>query len=212
MPGSGESRPLRWCHALSARKALTVRVLVLADRTSHADPARLASRPDIDAVLFLGDLQPSWIETLDGVQVPKVGVYGNHDPDPYMDWYGIENAHLRRIELEGGTSISGFEGSVTYRRSDHSRVGPSYSQKEAAKLIRKLPPADILISHSPPYGVNDHPDDPAHVGFEALRDWVLEHRPRVLLHGHTYPQPGQLVDRIGDTRVVYVHGARIVDL
>jgi Icc-related predicted phosphoesterase len=48
------------------------------------------------------------------------------------------------------------------------------------------------------------------VGFTALREWVLEHRPRLLLHGHT--QPGELLERLGDTRVVYVNGARIVEL
>jgi Icc-related predicted phosphoesterase len=191
---------------------LIVRVLVLADRPPHLDPAVLASQSGVEAVLSLGDLQPSWIETLDSVRLPKLGVYGNHDVDPYMGWYGIDDAHLRRIELDGGPSVSGFEGCVSYRRSAHGSVGPSYSQKEAAKLIRKLPPADVLISHCPPFGVNDDPDDPAHIGFEALRDWVLENRPRMLLHGHTYPQPGRRVERIGDTRVVYVHGAQIVEL
>src|SRR5918912_616758 len=88
----------------------------------------------------------------------------------------------------------------------------TYSQRRAAKLIRKLPPADVLICHCPPYGVNDDPDDPAHVGFVALREWVLEHRPQLLLHGHTHPNPGALVERLGDTRIVYVNGARVVDL
>ena len=60
------------------------------------------------------------------------------------------------------------------------------------------------------YGVNENPANPAHVGFTALREWVLEHRPRLLLHGHT--QPGELLERLGDTRVVYVNGARIVEL
>jgi Icc-related predicted phosphoesterase len=189
-----------------------VRVLVLADRPCHADPADLAGGHDVEAVLCLGDLQPSWIETLDCVHLPKVGIYGNHDADPYMVWYGIENAHFRRIELPGGPTVCGFEGCVSYRRSDKNRVGPSYSQKRAAKLVRKLPPADVLICHCPPYGVNDDPADPAHVGYLGLRDWVLRHRPRMLLHGHTYPQPGRQVHRIQDTRVVYVHGAEIVDL
>jgi uncharacterized protein len=41
---------------------------------------------------------------------------------------------------------------------------------------------------------------------------VLEHRPRLLLHGHTHPNPAALVEQLGDTRVVYVNGARVVDL
>ena len=32
------------------------------------------------------------------------------------------------------------------------------------------------------------------------------------MHGHTHPNPATLTDRLGDTRVVYVNGARVVDL
>jgi Icc-related predicted phosphoesterase len=189
-----------------------VRVLALADQPSPGDPTSLARRAGAEAVVCLGDLQVSWIETLDSLQLPKVGVYGNHDVEPYLDWFAIDNAHLRRVEVARGLTVCGFEGCVRYTRSGHDRSGPMYTQKQAGKLIRKLPPADVLICHCPPRGVNDDPGDPAHVGWDALLDWVLEHRPRTLLHGHTYPQPGELVARLGDTRVVYVRGAAIVEL
>jgi Icc-related predicted phosphoesterase len=188
-----------------------MRALALADRPFHADPGALVDQHDLDLVLTLGDLQPSWVETLDRVRVPKLGVRGNHDAWPYMVPFGIEDLHLRRVELDSGLTLCGFEGCVSYRR-DRGDSGPTYTQRQAAKLIRKLPPADVLLCHCPPYGVNDDPDDPAHVGFVALREWVLEHRPRLLLHGHTHPNPGTLVGRLGHTRVIYVNGARVVDL
>ena len=188
-----------------------MRALALADRPFHLDARALAARRDLEAVLCLGDLQPSWLETLDFVRLPKLGVRGNHDAEPYMEKFGVEDVHLRRVDLEGGLTVCGFEGCVEYRRERGER-GPVYSQREAARLIRRLPPADVVVCHCPPYGVNDDPDDPAHVGFVALRDWVLEHRPKLLLHGHTHPNPAALVTRLGDTRVVYVNGARIVDL
>lgn len=189
-----------------------MRVLALADRPFHADVAKLASRCDVEAIVTLGDLQPSWLETLDKVCLPKLGVYGNHDDEPYMTWFGIDDVHVNRIDLDNGVSFSGFEGCVSYRRSGTAKVGPSYTQRQAKKLVRKLPPADVLLCHCPPRGVNDDPDDPAHIGFDALRPWVLKHQPRWLLHGHTHPAPGTLLKRIGDTRVVYVNGARVVDL
>ena len=116
-----------------------MRVLALADRPFHADVAKLASRCDVEAIVTLGDLQPSW-------------------------------------------------------------------------LCRKLPAADVLLCHCPPRGVNDDPEDPAHIGYDALREWVLKHQPRWLLHGHTHPTPGSLLKSIGETRVVYVNGARVIDL
>jgi Icc-related predicted phosphoesterase len=188
-----------------------MRVLALADRPFHADGAARAQQHDVDAILTLGDLQPSWLETLDRIHVPKLGVYGNHDDEPYMTWFGIDDLHLNRIDLDGGPSFAGFQGCVSYRRSGR-RVGPSYTQQEASKLARRLPAADVLVCHCPPRGVNDDADDVAHVGFDALRDYVWKHNPRWLLHGHTHPQPGRIVDHVGDTRVVYVNGARVVEL
>ena len=68
------------------------------------------------------------------------------------------------------------------------------------------------ISGCPPRGINDDPDDPAHVGWDGLRDWVDHHRPRHLLHGHTHPLPGHIADRYGDTQVHFVSGAQILSL
>jgi Icc-related predicted phosphoesterase len=191
-----------------------MRVLALADRPFHADAGSLARQHEVDAILTLGDLQPSWLETLDGAHVPKLGVYGNHDDEPYMTWFGIDNLHMNRIELDGGVSFAGFEGCVTYRRGRPGgpRVGPTYTQQQASRLVKRLPAADVLVAHCPPRGVNDDPDDVAHIGFDALRDYVWQHNPRWLFHGHTYPQPGKVVDHLGDTRVFYVSGARVVDL
>ena len=70
----------------------------------------------------------------------------------------------------------------------------------------------MLICHCPPRGVNDDPDDPAHIGFEGLRDWVDRHHPRHILHGHTHPMPGRIMTRCADSQVHYVSGARILQL
>jgi uncharacterized protein len=87
-----------------------------------------------------------------------------------------------------------------------------YTQKEAARLARHLAAADLLLCHCPPYGVNDEPDDPAHVGFLALREWVERHQPRYLLHGHTTPDPRTRTGRLGATEVVWIRGAILLDI
>jgi hypothetical protein len=118
---------------------IDVRLLALADRPCHADPAALAAQHGVSAIVCLGDLQPNWIEGLGRVRVPKLGVYGNHDHHPYMDRFGIDDLHLRRVELDHGPTITGFQGCVTYpvRRGE---TGPAYSQRQAWRLIRWLPP------------------------------------------------------------------------
>ena len=177
-----------------------MRVLALADRPFHADVAKLAANYDVDAILTLGDLQPSWLESLDKCCQPKLGVYGNHDDEPYMTWFGIDNLHLNQIDLAAGCRSPGSRAACpTSARASAASARPTRSARPS-KLVRKLPAADVLLCHCPPRGVNDDPDDPAHIGYEGLRDWVLEHRPRYLLHGHVHPRPGTLLERIGDTR------------
>src|SRR4051812_50182392 len=89
-----------------------MRALALADRPFHADAGAIAAQHDLDVVLCLGDLQTAWLETLDRVRLPKLGVRGNHDFEPYMEQFGIEDLHMRRVELHGGPSFCGLEGCV----------------------------------------------------------------------------------------------------
>jgi len=185
-----------------------MRVLALADKPPPLDAAVMARQAQVDAVFCLGDLDRAWIESLMYLELPRFGVHGNHDPDHLLRDLEIEDLHMRRIELEDGLSVTGFEGCVRYRRG----ATHQYSQREASKLARRLPAADVLLCHCPPYGINDDPDDAAHIGFEGLRKWVDRHPPRHLLHGHTHPLPSQTVDRYGDTRVHWVSGAKVLDL
>jgi uncharacterized protein len=183
-----------------------MRVLALADRPP-LDPALLAKRLHVDAVFCLGDLDRAWIESLAMLRIPRLGVHGNHDEPGLLPELDVEDIHMRRTNVAGLT-IAGFEGCVRYGRG-----GPhQYTQRQASKLARKLPAADVLICHCPPEGINDDPDDPAHVGYAGLRDWVERHHPRHLLHGHTHPSPGQLVERVGDTQVHWVSGAKVLRL
>ena len=185
-----------------------MRVLALADQRPPLDAALMARKMHVDAVVLLGDLDRAWIEPLRMLRgIPRVGVHGNHDPSDLLQEMEVEDLHGRRTSL-GGLTVAGFEGCVKYGRG-----GPhQYTQRQASKLARKLPAADVLIAHCPPAGINDDPDDPAHVGYEGLRAWVDHHRPKHVLHGHVHPQPGTLLERVGDTKVHWVQGAKVLRL
>jgi len=100
--------------------------------------------------------------------------------------------------------MTGLEGCVRYKPGESDIL---YTQDEYSTMVAALRPADVLVTHCPPAGINDH-DDAAHQGITALRHWVDSHQPKFLIHGHTYPRPP--ITRHGATRVEYVHGARIV--
>jgi uncharacterized protein len=183
-----------------------MRMLVLADEESWLPlPALVEShRPSV--IITLGDLEPDVLDPLGRFDIPVFGVYGNHDDGKYLDASNTTNLHLRAAELDG-VRFTGFEGCVKYTRG----APLQYTQKEASKLACKLPPADILISHSPPRGIHEEPDDRAHEGFDGLRDYIERVCPRVHLHGHT-PAPPRPPSRLGKTTVVHVIAHRVVDL
>ena len=184
-----------------------MRVLALADKRPPMDPALMAQQMGVRAVLCLGDLDLAWIESLRGVEVPKLGVHGNHDLPDLLREVEVEDLHGRRTSL-GGTTIAGFEGCVRYGGG-----GPyHYTQRRATRMARRLPAAEVLICHCPPRGINDDPDDPAHIGFDGLRSWVDRHEPRHILHGHTHPIAGRAQTRYRDTHVHWVSGARVLEL
>src|SRR3712207_3220796 len=125
-------------------------VLALADRRPVPDPAILAEQRGVDAVFCLGDLDRAWIESLTGLGIPCFGVHGNHDEPGLLRELEIEDLHLRRTSL-GGMTIAGFEGCVRYGAGGEHQ----YTQKEASKLVKRLPAADVLLCHCPPRGIND---------------------------------------------------------
>ena len=184
-----------------------MQALALADEPPHAPVPELvaASRPDL--ILLLGDLEPAWTEGLDAIDLPKLGVRGNHDAEDALRLLGAEDLHLSCTEV-GGLSFTGLGGSPRYSQDGDNE----WTEDEAAGLVERLPAADVLLAHSPPAGVNDEPDDPAHSGSPALREWVERHEPAWLLHGHTRPNPALQVHRLGPTRVVHVRGAMRVEL
>jgi uncharacterized protein len=160
-----------------------------------------------ELVLVLGDLEPAWTEGLREVALPKLGVRGNHDAPDALSALGVEDLHLAAAEVSG-LRFAGFGGSPRYSRHG----GNEWTEEEAAELIERLPAADVLLTHSPPAGVNDEPDDRAHRGSAALRAWVERNEPAWLLHGHTLPNPASAVSRVGSTRVVHVRGAAPIEL
>jgi len=184
-----------------------VRLLVLADITPSLGMgiAEYVAAHDIEAVITAGDLTRYDIEGIDHAGVPTLGVYGNHCDGRYLKDLGITNLHLSK-SVVGGLTFTGLQGCVRYKPGTPDIL---YTQRQYRWLVKALRAADVLVTHCPPLGINDH-DDPAHVGIEALRKWLDRVQPRVLIHGHTYASDP--VTSYGPTRVEYVRGARIVEV
>ncbi len=152
----------------------------------------------VDLILGCGDLPYTYLEyLLSMLNVPMFYVPGNHDPeyDPNSASARAEggsNLDLRRARFRG-LLLAGFGGCVRYRPDGVNQ----YTQVEAYGRAAQLMPGllwnrlrygralDILITHSPPYGIHDE-DSQAHRGLKAI-NWILAWaRPRYHFHGHTH--------------------------
>lgn len=192
-----------------ADKRPHLRALAISDTRPNFGDRTLAdvvSHHGIDLVITVGDLHRTDIAGIDQISVPSVGVYGNHCDRRYLEDLSIVNLQLSKVDIRGVT-FTGLEGCVRYKEGTQDAL---YTQSEYSNLARQLPAADVLVTHCPPRGINDHPADPAHVGITALRSWIDAARPRVLIHGHTHPQVP--ITSYGATRIEYVYGARLLTI
>ena len=182
---------------------------------------------DVELILGCGDLPYPYLENLlTFLNVPLMYVPGNHDPI-----YDINN-HLAHVE--GGSNldlklirykrflIGGFGGSIHYRPDGTNQ----YTQNEAfLRAFRLLPglalnrmnfgrALDILITHSPPFGIHDE-ESQAHQGLKAI-NWLLKiAKPRYHFHGHTHFQRRNLSPsetHQGITKVINIFPYKILEV
>ena len=175
----------------SSRLDRPVRLLAVSDEADRAfdfESNRQQVRP-LDAILGCGDLEPDYLSFLaDAFHVPLLYVLGNHDRG--ANWESAD-PHLPgrldgRVEQIAGVNIAGLSWPGTVRgrpaRDDVAawRQVLGLAFKSAARR-RPL----IILSHVPPSGLGDTPEDPFHRGFVAYR-WLLRWlSPIAWLHGHT---------------------------
>ena len=155
-----------------------LRIFAFSDIHSPDDFAMAEIDPDqFDLVVTLGDISD---DTLDYILyqargVPCLGVPGNHDKKHPV---GLNNIHGRVIDFNG-IRIGGIGGSRKYKNEPNH-----YSVPQMEWIMRRMRPADLIISHSPPLGTSLK-EDPLHQGFACFDKYIKKHKPQAWLHGHT---------------------------
>jgi uncharacterized protein len=182
---------------------------------------------DVELLLGCGDLPYEYLEFLvSALNVPLLYVPGNHDPQ-----YNQQNARARadgcdpldqRVTRVKGLNLAGLGGSIRYKPGPPNQ----YSQSDMywrmlsflpALLIQRIQTGtglDIMVAHSPPRGIHDDVD-PAHIGFQAFRDFIRVFKPRYFLHGHTLVYKGNLhpaVTRMGPTTIINIYPYKLLEV
>jgi Icc-related predicted phosphoesterase len=180
---------------------------------------------EVELVLACGDLPYTYLEYLvSTLNVPLYYVPGNHDPDynPRMTnsrAEGCTNLDLR-LARHRGLLLAGLGGSIRYRPDGVNQYNQTEAQARALRLLPSLlwnrlrgRRVDILICHSPPFGIHD--SDGAHAGLKALNLLIRWARPRYLLHGHTHFYRNNLeesVTTVDRTTVMNIFPYKVIEL
>ncbi len=160
-----------------------------------------------DLIISCGDLKPEYLSFLVTMaKCPVLYVHGNHDaryasrPPEGCDC--IDD----RLVVYNGLRILGLGGCRRYRPGPHQ-----YSEKQMRRRIRKIRyhlwragGVDVVVTHAPAKGLGDS-EDPAHWGFESLRELLDKYQPKVMLHGHVHLRYGENPTRerlYGNTTVI----------
>ena len=182
---------------------------------------------DVAFILGCGDLPYTYLENLISfLNVPLFYVPGNHDP--------IHNLADSKTFAEGGSNldlklvrhkkflIGGFGGSIRYRPNGTNQYTQTESYLRAFKLLPRLylnkinygRALDILITHSPPFGIHDE-ETQSHQGLKAINWLVRVAKPRYHFHGHTHFQRRNLSPsetNIGNTKIINIFPYKVIEV
>jgi uncharacterized protein len=179
--------------------------------------------PGVDIVFGCGDLPARYLEFLaDALNRPVYYVLGNHlEEMTRQGERGRPAEPLGCVDLGGrvvrdeatGLILGGIPGSPRYRDGEEQQ----YTEFQITWMIVKMTPRlflnrlrhgralDVLVTHSPPRGINDR-NDPPHRGFTSLLSFLRRFRPAFHLHGHVH-----LYDRTIPHTVDF-EGTRVVNV
>lgn len=182
---------------------------------------------DVDMVIGCGDLHYSYLEYL--VTILNVDLFyvpGNHDLDYNPGPNGAQAAGCTNLDLgtacARGLLLAGFGGSIEYRPNGTNQYTQTGAFLRAAMLIPKLwrnrqrygRALDVLITHSPPFGVHDD-ESRAHQGLKAI-NWLLDWaKPRYHFHGHIHISQSNIMRDVvwkETTSIMNVYPYRVIEV
>ncbi len=160
---------------------------------------------NVDAVFIAGDFtnadDPSFVErVLDSINTKVYAVPGNMDRKEVLKILEERkvSVHLKSAKLNSYT-IVGLGGSNPTPFSTPFEL----REEEIEKALSHLS-GDIAIFHTPPYGFFDWVRGNS-VGSKALKEWMIEKMPKILICGHIHEHMG--VARYKNTLIVKLGAA-----
>ncbi len=140
---------------------------------------------------------------LSEIKKPTVLVPGNAESyqelmDACMHWPSSKVLHGNGVEIQnilffgigGGIPVTPF-GSWSW----------DFTEEQAEIILRKCPKNAIVVSHSPPRGMLDRSSFGMHLGSKALKKFIHEKCPSLVVCGHIHESGGK-IEKFGKTTVI----------
>lgn len=184
---------------------------------------------DVDLLIGCGDLPLYYLDFLtSALDAPLVYVRGNHDEGPQYAADGKIWREVRGgVDIHGkvvarrGLILAGLQGSMRYK----AHADYMYSESEMRVAVAQMVPRllwnrqrfgralDVLVTHSPPYGIHDRPDLP-HTGFKVFLSFLRLFKPRYHLHGHVhvYRQDEIVSSTFEETNIINVYPYKVLEI
>lgn len=166
---------------------------------------------EADLILLAGDITNfgnyrdarEIIEAIRPYNADILAVPGNCDPPEairYLDEQEL-NLHARTL-TRNGITFMGLGGSVPCPGRTPNEFGEATLARWLDETVADIPPGatTVLLCHQPPYGTQtDIARNGVHVGSDAVRAFIEQHRPLLCCTGHIHESPS--LDTLGPTRI-----------
>lgn len=184
-------------------------LLILSDLHGHSvEP--LVGIEGVDLVLMLGDVTTGagLGDTKERIQALRYSyselyaIPGNWERPQSSEWLKAEDISLDgRAKRFNGLLLFGLGGSIPTPFNTPNE----YREEELAEKLALCPePGNgerlVICSHNPPFGACDKVFLGKHVGSKALRTFIDQRKPDLVLCGHIHEARG--IENIGSTIVV----------
>lgn len=157
------------------------------------------SEMKLDLIVICGDITtfgPASVAStiLKSLKTRCAAIPGNCDPEDVIrviEKYCI-SLHLRRVSING-VDFVGIGGAPICHLSTPLEISEADIEQELSRVI-----VDdcILVTHAPPYGINDLTHSGKRLGSRAIAKIVSKHRPRLVASGHVHEARG-IVEKDG---------------